>query len=83
MVVPAMVRQARSVAATNSPRGILGGVGSCAPLAQRKFAHQCIIQTMNTSPHNLRWQKRIARKQKLRDRAMKGEEGQAICFECQ
>jgi len=27
---------------------------------------------MNTSPHNLRWQKRIARKQKLRDRAMKG-----------
>jgi len=27
---------------------------------------------MNTSPHNLRCQKRIARKQKLRDRAMKG-----------
>ena len=27
---------------------------------------------MNTSPHNLRWQKRIARKQMLYDRAMKG-----------
>jgi hypothetical protein len=27
---------------------------------------------MNTSSHNLRWQKRIARKQKLRERAMKG-----------
>jgi len=36
------------------------------------MAEQCITQTMNTSPHNLRCQKRIARKQKLRDRAMKG-----------
>jgi hypothetical protein len=26
---------------------------------------------MNASPHNLRWQKRIARKQKLHERAMK------------
>jgi len=27
---------------------------------------------MNTSPGNLRWHKRIARKQKLHERAMKG-----------
>ena len=27
---------------------------------------------MNTSLHNLRWQKRLARKQKLHERAMKG-----------